>query len=505
MAHIVMVQPSTSLTGSFIRMIPLGILYAASRVIRDLQLDVALLDARINPDRWQQDLETCLTPETRIVGFSVMSGFSILESLKITRWIKQHHQEIIVVWGGPHPTFSPEDTLAEPTIDFVIRGYGRDAFHDLVAHVWQRPEAPQKEDIQGLGWRNEWGETRLNPESDQFEFMDYQEIPYHLIADFSVYRHIDGDAMVFPLYSVMGCPYKCAFCSTPAQLAGFRKKWVPYATTDVVNHIRMVKERFGASYIYFIDEDSFVNLAHVEAIVRGVREAGLQLKLGFRGARVNEIKRMSDDFLEMLVNAGTSTMHVGVECGSDRILNLMGKHITVADILEINRKLARHPQLRIFYNFIVGYPTETFEETRQTRDLVLRLMADNPSCFIIPLNKPRPLPRTRLYELALNHGYRPPQTLLEWGSYDVESSDYNPEWLSASHNRCIRMMFLAMYFIDNKIHRLHPRNTLFFKILRLLARIYRPIAMLRFRYGIHQFLVEDWVFRLLNRLLPSHY
>ena len=73
----------------------------------------------------------------------------------------------------------------------------------------------------------------------------------------------------------------------------------------MIDHIEYVMERFGADFIYFIDDDSFVNLAHVEGIIDAIKARGLNIKLGFRGARINEIKRMSHEFLSKLADAGT--------------------------------------------------------------------------------------------------------------------------------------------------------------------------------------------------------
>jgi len=263
----------------------------------------------------------------------------------------------------------------------------------------------------------------------------------------------------------------------------------------------MLKDRYGATFIYFIDDDSFVDLTNIENIIDGIKQYGIEVKLAFRGARINEISKMTDSFLEKLVDAGTNTMHIGAESGSNRLLKLLKKNITVEETIEANKKLARHTRIQVFYNFIVGFPTETIEETKMTRDLILRLIKDNPSCCVIPLNKPRPLPGTGLYDMAVNHGYVAPSTLEEWGRYDVESSDYNPVWLSKQHNAFIRMMFLCMYFIDDKIFKLSTGRNLKYKVLRLLARMYKPVAMFRFKYGIVQLLIEDKIYSFLKKFI----
>lgn len=499
--EVIMIQPITSLTGSFIRMLPIGLLYATSKIVKD-GLPVHILDTRISPSTWEKDLDSLINDHTIVIGITVMSGISILASLKISRHIRNNYPWIKVVWGGPHPTFSPADVLMEPSIDFVIRGYGSEPFNLLLQNLISGENAIPLEGIKGLSWRSDEGDVHHNEISKSFEFIKCMDIPYRLIKNFSNYKHIDNNEIVFPMYSVMGCPYKCAFCSSPATYANFKRKWHPYLVEDVVEHIKMVKERYGATFIYFIDDDSFVDLNHVESIIDEIKRRGIQkIKLGFRGARINEILLMSEKFLKKLVDAGTNTMHVGAESGSDRLLKLMNKNISVEQIIEANKRLSLQPKINIFYNFIVGFPTETLDETKMTRDLILRLVKDNPSCCVIPLNKPRPLPGTDLYALAVNHGYTPPKTLEEWGNYDVESSNYNPEWLSKRHNQFIRMMFICMYFIDNKIFKLSKGNSIRYKLLRILSFIYKPVALFRFKKGLYHFLIEDKLYNLFKRIL----
>ena len=496
-----MIQPRTSLTGSFIRMLPAGLLYASGKVVK-MGFKVRILDMRIgNPSSWQNDLISHISPNTIAAGITVMSGVSVLESLKISRYIKQHFPDIRIIWGGPHPTFSGDEILEEPAIDFAVRGYGEDSFCRLMEIIQNGGDEAPLEKIPGLVFRNKAGGIISNPVANQFEFIDYRDIPYGLITDFNAYKNINLKERVFPVYSVMGCPYRCAFCSSPAQYADFPKKWQPYPAEDVLAHIKLIYEKYGAGFVYFIDDDSFVDLRHVERIIDGIKELKINIKLGFRGARVNEILAMEDTFLEKLAVAGTNALHIGAESGSDRILKLMQKNITVQDIIAVNRKLAKHPEIQVFYNFIVGFPTETMEETKMTRDLILQLIKDNPACSVIPLNKPRPLPGTALYELSLEHGYRPPRTLEDWGNYDVESSDYQPVWLSKKHNQFIRMMFLCMYFIDKKIFKFTCRTDIRFIFLRALAFLYRPIAILRFKSGFAGLLIEDWVYNIVKKIV----
>ena len=499
-AEIIMVQPRTSVTGSFVRMIPLGVLYAASKVVRE-GFRVRIFDARIKPSSDEHDLEQMITANTVIIGISVMSGVSLNESIRLSRAIKARHPHITIVWGGPHPTFSPMDALQEASVDYVVCGYGSEPFYQLVTGLLGDPAGCSLGDIRGLYWRDEQGQAHHNEVVPAFELIDYRDIPYALIPDLASYRYFDRDEIVFPMYSAMGCPYQCAFCSSPALYSKFGRKWSPYPSEDVVSHIAMVQERFGATMIYFIDDDSFVDLKHVDAIIDEIKRRHIHVKLSFRGARVNEILTMSDAFLEKLAAAGVNALHIGAESGCDRLLTLMRKNITTEQTLEANRKLARHPKITALYNFVVGYPTETLEETRMTRDHILQLIHDNPQCIVLPLNKLRPLPGTELYTLALKSGHVPPVALSEWGDVEQESAEYNPVWLTREHNQIIRMMYLSMYFIDDKIIKMSSGRSLKYVALKGLARLYRPIALYRFKHGIYQFLIEDWFYSIMKRFI----
>jgi len=242
------------------------------------------------------------------------------------------------VWGGPHATFFPETILEQEwSCDFVVSGYAVQSFYELVSSLMSNREPSA---IKGVTYRKNKVIVN-NPRDDtKFEQVNYRDIPYDLVNDYSVYGQLDQKKTIFSMYSALGCPYKCAFCSAPAEYAHIvGKQWVPLDVREVVDHIEYVVTRYNADYIYFIDDDSFVDLQHVESIIDEINCRNIRIRLGFRGARINEIKRMADAFLDKLAGAGTDILHVGAESGSDRILQLIHKNCTVDDIIECNQNL----------------------------------------------------------------------------------------------------------------------------------------------------------------------
>jgi radical SAM superfamily enzyme YgiQ (UPF0313 family) len=491
--RLLLIYPKLGMSGSLVRHVPLSLLYAA---IGSLQAGwaVDLVDVRLDPEHWREAIQAKMTSRTLLVGVSVLTGSPIVNALEMSRWVKQRWPGVKVVWGGPHATFNAAEILDEPSVDFVISGYGSQPLKELAGHLRGGADALPLDGIAGLSFRGPDGVVSVPP-LPAFEVVDYRDIPYHLLeSDLDNYGQLDSGQRIFPIYSAMGCPYNCAFCSSPAQYRPMKKKYVPLTAMEVVDHIQYVHDKYRADYIYFIDDDSFVQLDHVERIIDEINRRGIRIGLGFRGARVNEIMKMSDEFLTKLSQAGTDIMHIGAESGSPRILELINKNCSVEDIIAVNLKMARHPEIKTAYNWVVGLPGETMDDLRRTQKLMLKLIADNPSALIFIPNKFRPLPGTVLYELALQHGYRKPASLPEWANTEAEG-DYRAPWYSDEQAAAINMMQVCSYFIDDKVFKVKVGNTWKFRLVKLAARLYGPVAKARLRLGFHGLLVEDLIFR----------
>jgi len=500
---ILLIYPKLGMSGALVQHIPLSILYSAIDSLKS-GFEVDIVDVRLCPQTWKKEIASKVSPtETILLGISVMTGTPIKNALEISRWMKSEYPGVRIVWGGPHATFNEKEILSEPSVDFAISGYGSMPLLRLAKLIRGDADAMPAHDIPGFLYREGSNIIAVEPEN-KFELTDYRDIPYYLIEkDIDRYGQFDTKGRFFSIYSVMGCPYNCAFCSSPAQYKNIKTKYVFFPPNDVADHIEYVQKKYGATYIYFIDDDSFVDLSHVEAIIDEINRRKLKIRLGFRGARINEIKKMSDKYLTKLADAGTNIMHIGAESGSQRMLELMNKNCTVEDIIEVNSKMARHPEIKTAYNWIAGLPGEGLEDLRKTQKLMMRLTKDNPGAIIIIPNKYRPLPGTVLYEVALKYGYAKPLRLEDWINVECEG-DYSPPWYTKKLVNMINMMQVASFFIDDKFFKVNTGNTFKYRIIRLLARLYAPVAKFRLKYGIANLLIENkllhWASVLLYRI-----
>ena len=91
------------------------------------------------------------------------------------------------------------------------------------------------------------------------------------------------------------------------------------------------------------------------------------------------------------------------------------------------------------------------------------------------------------------YGFRAPKTLDEWAemdSFDSKEKIFHP-WYTKKHDNLIKMMQLAAFAIDNKIVNETAENqTILFRFLRFLSRLYRPFALFRLKYDMYDLMIE---------------
>ncbi|MBF0294466.1 MAG: radical SAM protein [Magnetococcales bacterium] len=508
MIDALLLYPRLGSMDSIIMELPLSIIYAAAESAKRGD-DLKLLDLRREKGDWRQAIHPILQQGVRLVGISVMTGMPLASAREISRYVKEHFPHVPVVWGGPHPTVLPE-TIREEFIDFLVRGDGSLPLADLIAAL--RSGQPDFAAIPGLSFKDGQGEAVHNPRATGFERIHYTDIPYHLldVGSDDYQRLYKGERQkLFPIFTSVGCPYKCTFCVSPAIYKVINgKKWLPDPEDEVIEHIEFLIANYQVTHLSIIDDTSFVDLPRMGRIFRKIIARGLHLTLEFRGARINEIDRMDDDFLELMVAAGGRVIMVGVESASDRILKTMQKGITREQILRVNRKLARHPKLIPHYNFLYGSPGEQYEDLVETKDVVLQLLADNGNAYFGIGSDWKPIPGSVMLEVAEREfGYVGPKTLDDWIEIDTFDSTrkIRHPWYSDRFDNLVKLMQLSAFVIDDKLIKESRGNTTwFFRLVRLAARIYKPVAYFRMRHNLHHFMIEYSLYRILARLISLH-
>lgn len=403
---------------------PLGLLAVGSALDRD-RYRVEIVDARLEPDPHRSLLAAL--DGAFCLGIGVLTGAPIHDALAASRAAKARFPRLPVVWGGWHPSLFPTATLDEPSVDATVSGQGELAFAEILDRLAQGAGARGLDGIPGVASRDAAGAVVTGPPRgltalDDLPALDYGLIPVERYFAAKAAKQLDYVASA-------GCPFRCAFCADPFV---YRRRWSGLAPERVGADVERLARRYAFTELAFQDETFFTYRQHAVGIAEQFLSRGLRFAWTAT-LRADQAERLSDEMLAICVRSGLRRVMIGVESGSQEMLERMVKDITVDQVLAAAARCVRHGIGAIF-PFIVGFPDETERSVDESLALALRLRAMSPD-FETPIFFYKPYPGSRLTAEIVRQGYRLPETLAEWADFDFVGS--SGPWVSAEKERRI--------------------------------------------------------------------
>ena len=139
---------------------------------------------------------------------------------------------------------------------------------------------------------------------------------------------------------------------------------------------------------------------------------------------------------------------------------------------------------------MIGIPTETEKDLRETVNLALQLKKENQKARVGFFSIYTPYPGTAMYDMAIAEGFVPPHSLEEWAGFTGEVS--NIPWSDDKRRGILKMLRFTSPFIDDEFETT-PKH-----YLRLLSALYRPLARFRFKRLLDQVPLEIQLAKLLK-------
>jgi radical SAM superfamily enzyme YgiQ (UPF0313 family) len=381
--------------------------------------NVKVLDQRVEPIT-EGILKDLISTDLICVGVSTMTGTQIRNALRLAQDVRKLTDgNVPIIWGGPHPTIMPGQTLENENVDAVVIGEGDETFLELV-HALETDE--NRQGIKGIAYKdgNEIVKTEDRPLLDVEGLLP---IPWELI-EVEKYIHRDmylkENSRVLDLgQTSRGCPYQCGFCCSAAIR---KRKWRPMSADKSLNMIVEGVRRFKLDGFWLRDDEFYIDRTRAHQICEGMIHENLNVNFYTSGTRVDVFMRASDEQVAVLKRAGAHTLKFGAESGSQRILDLMKKGIKVEQTLAANQRCKKYGIIPAFA-LVIGYPTETFEDINKTIDLGFRLKKENPLAELEAMATYTALPGTTDYQLAMEHGLSPPDALEGWAKWVFDDYD----------------------------------------------------------------------------------
>jgi radical SAM superfamily enzyme YgiQ (UPF0313 family) len=371
---------------------PLGILYLAT-MLKERKTPVKILDTTFieNDDELEREI---IKNKNKVYGLSVVTPY-INKAVFIAQKIKKLVPDAIIVFGGPHATIRPEETLDEPVVDIVVLGEAEDTITELMKALEDGKDLIK---VKGIGFKK--GKKKIiNERRAQIKNLDDIPIPDRtLLETFARYCEIvGGDFFTSPPATTMitsrGCPFNCNFCQ-PSLREIFGPTTRFRSAKNVVGEIEYLHNEFDLKKFHFVDDTFTAHRGRLFDFAKELEKRGLKIQWT-TNSRVNTIDR---EVMSIMKKVGCKRLSFGVESGSQQILNKMNKFTTIDQIIEAFQLCT---EFKIFSvgSFILGYPGETYHDMEKTKRLIKIIEPDR-----IDLHIANPIIGTQLYDFAKKEG-----------------------------------------------------------------------------------------------------
>lgn len=367
---------------------PLGLLYVAAALRKTSGINVRIIDCNAGGIGMDTLGELIKNESPDLVGFSVLT-FNLLNCIDVAKLIRKVSPQTKICFGGWHATLYPEETVKLDCVDFIVIGEGEHTFSKLVEYC-RKKEFSDKEllNIEGIGYKSLSGEAKIGSPREMVKDLDSLPFPaYDLIAVEKYSNLLACTKNSINIMTSRGCPQKCAFCDL---------RGTPYRFRSPQNILEEIRLWVGKGVTeFFIQDDNFtINRKRTIEFCQLLIAYGLRIKYKIS----SRVDYLDDELLRYLKKSGCYRIYFGVESGTQKILDYLGKGITVGQIKEVFKSAKKHGIDRCAY-IMIGAPTENREDIQATIDLVKEIKPEHLHCSICT-----PMPETYLYKRLLSEG-----------------------------------------------------------------------------------------------------
>lgn len=346
-----------------------------------------------------RSVEDFVPSKPDIIGFSVILGPNTDAAISLTKEFKAKIPGAKTVWGNVCPSVLTEQALAEDYIDFVVVGAGEFVMLDLVECLASGSDPSL---IKGLAYKID-GKVYINDCRPMMKEMDELPDPAWHLVDMTKYKDLD-------LNTSRGCAFNCAFCYNRS----FNKGQLAYSSVSrILSQMAHLQKTYGARHIRINDDNFTFNRKRLREFCHALIEKRSRLTWS-----CDSRADLNDADVALMAKSGCIAVTLGLETGSQRMLDFINKGITLKEMEGTFWLLVKH-KIRASTYIVHGFPTETIEDFRATDEMLKRL--DRPYYLY---NRFKPLPGTVLFDYCVKHNLiSVPNRLAEWPTFIMEHSN----------------------------------------------------------------------------------
>ena len=307
-----------------------------------------------------------------IIAFSLTTGQHLFyESL--AKKIKLYYPRVIIIWGGPHPTYFLE---ADSAIDYIVRGEADTSWPRLLKDI----EAGVKRE-------------RVIQAEPLVQDLDDLPMPDRQL----IYKFPEN--LNNPLKNILtsrGCPFSCPYCYNGSYKALYPgQKIVRFHSIDrVIAECKEVKDHWNAKFIFFIDDEFTMNDNRLSDFSdRYTKEVGLPYHAQLR------IDLLTPAKAKLLKDSGCKSVTFAIESGGEKYRKEMLKRNMTDEQIVRGAELLHKVGLKFRTENMVGLPYESFDDAMNTLNLNIKCRPELAWASLY-----QPYPGTPLGDLCLKDG-----------------------------------------------------------------------------------------------------
>lgn len=372
--------------------LPLGTLYAAA-YLRMRGHDVSLFDSMLSDS--EGEIAGAIARHRPSIVVIYDDDFNYLTKMCLRRMREAafamcsiaKEQGCTVVVHGSDPADQADQYLRNGA-DYVVVGEGEITLGELVDRIDGRTDTAWS-DIAGLAMVHD-GTVKRTPRREALEDLDLLPFPARDLADVERYRTAwkkRHGYFSMNIVTTRGCPFHCNWCAKPLYGQVYHSR----SPENVVDEMEFIKKEYAPDHLWFCDDIFGLKPGWVPRFADAVtaRKAEVPFKCLSRADLL-----LKERSVEQLARAGCTTVWIGAESGSQKILDAMEKGTTVEQIYRSSTLLRQH-RIRVGFFLQFGYPGETREDIEKTLEMVHACKPDD-----IGISVSYPLPGTKFHEMV---------------------------------------------------------------------------------------------------------
>lgn len=444
--------------------VPTSLLFLAT-VLKSKGYSPFIIDDRIQSRERTWELIDQNINDALLIGSNMSCGKQSTSALEIIKYIKSKYSHIPLVVGGPLPSVEPETVLSDKNIDYVISGQGEYAVSSL-CKVLEAKNINMFNKIPHLYFKKDGKIIKSKAPFKRININDMPPLSYNDKHILDISKYINPDTRAINYNTSVGCIGRCSFCYWPDEYCFSR-----FSDDRVISDLKYLIKKYNLRNITFDDPIFFIDPKITMRLVERMIKEKLNVKWR-ANARVDTLKNYTSEDVDLLIKSGCHLIHIGMESGSERILDLMNKNISIKDGIGLVEKFI-DKDIYLRFHFILGVPTEELIDIKLTADFIKNAASKN-NRFDYTINIFTPYPGNKLTVLAEKYGYIPPKALTDYTEIDILTFkekkgeqgtplpsmwdiDYKLPWFSKEFNKKhietfhkLIPKFVSIVSVDNK-------------------------------------------------------